>query len=443
MREEWGSRHGFILATIGAAVGIGNVWRFSYIAGQNGGAAFLLVYVGAVVLIGLPIVLAELALGRQGRGDAVAAFARPGDRSPWRHVGWIGVVGACVILSYYAVIAGWALKYFAGAATGGLWHAAVGGSGAYFAAFIADTGEPVVWQFAMLAASAYVVAGGVRQGIENLNRWLMPLLALIILALAGFAMTLENAAAGLRFLFAPDWSVLSKADVYIAALGQAFFSLGVGMAVFVTYGGYIPRHFPLPVSAATIAIGDSLFAIVAGMAIFPAVFAFGIDPTSGPELAFVTLPQVFLHMPAGTVLGALFFFLLAAAALTSMVALLEVPVAVAVQRFGARRWRATGILAIAIFILGLPSAMSFGPLADYRIAGHGILDAVDAAVSNLLLPGGGVLIALYVGWRTEKAAILDEAELGSGPLALCWLWLMRLAVPLAIASILMRAAGDL
>jgi len=442
-REQWGSRHGFVLATIGAAVGLGNIWRFSYVAGENGGAVFLLIYLVCVILVGLPLVIAELSLGRRAQGDAVAAFEVVDKDGPWRFLGWIGVAGAVLILSYYAVIAGWALKYFSGAATGSLWHTAEGGFGTFFTGFIADPGEPVGWQAAMLAASAFVVAGGVQQGIERINRWLMPILAIIITALAIYALSLPNASAGAAFLFAPDWSALTRPSVYIAALGQAFFSLGIGMAIFVTYGSYMPRAFSLPTSAVAITFGDALFAIIAGLAIFPAVFSFGVDPTAGPELAFITLPQIFLAMPGGTVTGAVFFLLLSMAAFTSMVALLEVPVALAVHRLRLRRWTAAAVIGATVFVIGLPSAMSFGLLAHIEIGGHAILDAIDAAVSNFLLPTGGVLVALFLGWRVRQAVALGEADLTGKRIGLVWLWLLRLLVPVTILAILLQSASTL
>jgi neurotransmitter:Na+ symporter, NSS family len=442
-QEQWGSRRGFVLATIGAAVGLGNIWRFSYVAGENGGAVFLFIYLVCILVVGLPLVIAELALGRRAQGDAVSAFALADDGGPWRYLGWVSVVGAILILSYYAVIAGWALKYFAGAATGSLWTTAETGFGAFFRTFIADHAEPMAWQAAMLAAATFTVAGGVQRGIERINRWLMPGLAVIIAVLAGYALTLPNSGAGVRFLFAPDWSVLDQPDVYVAALGQAFFSLGIGMAVFVTYGSYMPRTFSLARAAAAIAFGDALFAIVAGLAIFPAVFAFGVDPTAGPELAFITLPQVFLVMPGGWMVGAIFFLLLSAAAFTSMVALLEVPVAVAVHRMRLRRWSASAIVGAVVFAAGLPSAMSFGPLAHIQIGRHGILDAIDAGVSNFLLPIGGVLVALLVGWRMKAAHSLRESDLAGTRLGLVWLWLLRVVVPVTIFAILLQSASTL
>lgn len=442
-REQWSTYSGFVLATIGSAVGLGNIWRFSYVAGENGGAAFLFLYLVYVITIGLPLVIAELTLGRRAQGDAIAGFEASGPRSSWRYAGALSGVGAILILSYYSVIAGWALKYLIGAAFGPLWDQAAQGYGQYFRTFISRTGEPVIWQILMLGASVAVVAAGVRAGIETVNRWLMPLLALIVVGLAGYSVTMPGSAAGVIFLFAPDWSAIGRAEVHAAALGQAFFSLGIGMAVLLTYGSYMPRGFRLPRSALAIIIGDTGFAIISGLAIFPAVFAFGIDPSSGPELAFITLPQIFLQMPGGAWLGVAFFFLLSAAALTSMVSLLEVPVSMAVQRLGATRRNAVMVIGAITLALGLPSALSFGLLADIRIGRHGILDAADAVVSNYLLPFGGILIALFVGWKLKMGEALSESELGQGWLGLVWLWLLRVLAPLTLTTILLRSATAL
>jgi neurotransmitter:Na+ symporter, NSS family len=439
MREQWGSKTGFVLATIGAAVGLGNIWRFSYIAGENGGAVFLLIYFVFVLLIGLPLVIAEMALGRRGQGNAVAAFEVDARDDMWRRAGWIGVVGAALILSYYSVIAGWALKYFYGAATGGLWHTAAGGFGSYFERFIGATGEPVFWQACMLVTAAIVVAAGVKGGIERISLLLMPLLALIVIMLAAFALTLPNSDKGVSFLFAPDWTALTRPSVYLNALGQAFFSLGIGMAVFITYGSYLGRETRIPGAAATIAIGDTVFALVAGLAIFPAVFALGGDPAAGPRLAFITFPQVLLQMPGGTWFGMIFFLLLSAAAVTSMMALLEVPVAVVTDRLGWSRPRAVIIITSVIFILGLPSAMSYGVLSSVQLGGLPILDAIDHAVSNFVLPICGLSVALFVGWRLSPAVATAAANLQHSAAGPVWLWLLRLGVPLTITVILLRS----
>ena len=439
VREEWGSHHGFTLAAIGSAAGLGNIWRFSYVAGENGGAVFLLLYVLSVALVGLPLIIAELSMGRRGKGDAVAAFSTDG--RGWPFVGWLCIGGATVILSYYSVIAGWALKYFSGAVIGTLWRNGGESYGSYFERFIANMGEPVIWQGVMLAATVVVISGGIQGGIELFNRWLMPLLAVLVIALAGYSLTLENASKGLTFLFSPDWSALARPKVYVAALGQAFFSLGVGMAIFATYGSYMPRGFSLPGCALVTVTGDTLFAVAAGLAIFPAVFAFGIDPAAGPELAFVTLPQLFLKMPGGLVVGAVFFFLLSAAALTSMVSLLEVPVAAVIHRRSWGRKRTAWAMGALIFVIGLPSALSQGMLKHLTIGGKDILSAIDAAVSNLLLPVGGILIAIFVGWHVNRATTLDSAGFAPRRLGRAWLWLLRFMVPLAVLLVLFQSLG--
>ncbi len=442
-REQWGSRHGFILATIGGAVGIGNIWRFSYVAGENGGAVFLIIYLSFVLLIGLPLMIAELSVGRQAQGDAVAGFENDRKSSFWPMAGWLGIAAAFLLLTYYSVIAGWVLKYFVGATTGALWEAAGAGFGGYFSRFIANQGEPLAWQLAAVAIAISIVAGGVQRGIELANRVLIPVLAIIVISLAAYALNLSGASDGVKFLFVPDWSAFSEPGVYLAALGQAFFSLGVGMAVFVTYGGYMPRTFSIPVSAGLIAAGDTLFAIIAGLAIFPAIFALGGEPAAGPELAFIVLPQIFLKMPAGALIGVIFFFLLAAAAVTSMVALLEVPVASLIHRFGVRRWLASACIGTIVFLLGLPSALSYGALSHIKIGTHGLLDAIDFGVSNFLFPTVGFLTALYVGWHLKRDYALFEADLFGHRIGTLWLWLLRVLVPITIVGILLNSAAAL
>lgn len=442
-REQWGSGTGFVLATIGSAVGLGNIWRFAYVAGENGGGAFLMVYVLSVLLVGAPIVIAEMALGRQAGGDAAAASERAAPRSRWPLAGWLGIVGSCLILSYYAVIAGWALKYFAGSVLGTLWRTAGTDYGGYYARFIANPGEPIAWQMAMLAAAMLVVTGGVQRGIEAVNRYLMPMLAVFVVGLAVYSATLPGAGAGWRFLLAPDWSALTDPHVIIAALGQAFFSLGVGMAVYITYASYMSPHTRIPVNGGAVILGDTLFAIVAGLAIFPAVFAFGMSPEAGPKLAFITLPQIFLAMPAGKAIAALFFLLLSAAALTSMVSLLEVPVAAVVHRTPLKRWGAVLVVGLTVFVIGIPLAMSYGVFADLQVGGRGLLDALDQTVSNYLLPVAGLMVALFVGWRWGQRNALTAADLYGSAIGTAWLWLLRVVAPLVIGVILLNALVEM
>lgn len=443
-REQWSTRLGFLLATLGAAIGLGNIWRFAYVAGDNGGGAFLVVYLLAVALVGIPLFLAELAIGRHGRGDVVQAFERIAPRHPLRFIGHVTLLAAALILSYYSVIAGWTLRYMAEYVVGLAVGLPGGEPGLRFRQFIEDPLQPVIWHLAFMALTLLVVLGGVKRGIEATNRVLMPLLAVIVVGLAIYALTLPGAMAGVRFLLAPDWSALTNPRVYLAALGQAFFSLGLAMGVLATYGSYMSRAQNLPPATVTIAAGDTLFAVVAGLAIFPAVFAFGLAPAQGPVLAFVVLPEVFAGMTGGTVVGAAFFVLLSGAALTSAVSLLEVPVAYVERRCGVTRRRAAVIVAAGIFVLGIPSALGFGPWSGVSLFGRGILDMVDAAVSNFVLPLVGLATAVLAGWVWDRRSALEEADLRPDRAwARLWLVALRYGVPLVIVLILLGLIGAL
>jgi len=432
--ENWSGRAGFILAALGGAIGIGNVWRFAYVAGDNGGGAFLLVYVACVLLIGLPLLLSELVLGSRARADVIEAFSHPHAARAWRACGVLAALVAFVILSYYSVIAGWVCKYFVDYAIGA--HPAASGAApeSSFREFVSDPLQPLLWHALFMAVTAAVVAAGVEKGIERASRVLMPVLGVLILLLAGYALSLPNAAKGLAFLFAPDWSALATPKLYLAALGQAFFSLGVGMGVIITYAGYLRSHERLAVSAVAIAAGDTLFAIAAGIAIFPIVFSFGMDPAYGPALAFVTLPQVFALMPGGAWFGVAFFFLLSAAALTSAVSLLEVPVAIARHRGWPRAGMAV-LLASLAFLAGVPSSLGTGPLGDVRIGGRGILEAVDFVAADLFLPVVGTAVVLFAGWGLPRTAALGICGL-SLRMARAWLFAVRYLVPAAMVVIL-------
>ncbi len=443
MQEQWQSRLGFILATVGAAVGLGSIWRFAYVTGENGGAAFLIVYTAMILLIGIPLVIAELAIGRRGAADAVTALEGATPSGRWRWLGGLGVIAAGAILTYYAVIAGWSARYFAHSFGGALWAVETNSYGAHLAAFIADGTAVVFWQGVMMVITAVIVASGVNAGIERLNMWLMPLLGIIVVALAIYSISLPGSGRGIAFLFAPDWSAFAKPALYLNALGQAFFSIGIGMAVFVTYGSYLGSGTRIPAAAAIIVVIDTLFSVVAGLAVFPAVFAFGGDPAAGPGLAFVTFPQILQQMPAGRVVAPLFFFLLSAAALASMISLLETCVAYAIHRRGTGRLTATVAMTVVIFALGLPSALGHGAVPWLTLAGKPILDIVDQGISNFALPVSGLLIAILVGWGLEKRRALADADLQGSALGGIWLWLIRVVAPVMIAIILVRSIGVL
>jgi len=428
--DVWTGRAGFILAAIGSAIGLGNIWRFSYVTGENGGAVFLLVYGLCVLLIGLPVLLAEFVLGSRARGDVLLAFSHPRVSRAWRAAGVLAALVAFLILSYYSVIAGWGCRYFVSYVNGtspGLPREALPDA---FRDFVADPWQPALWHALFMTLTTLVVAAGVARGIERASRILMPVLAAMVILLAGYALSLPGASRGLAFLFTPDWSALATVRLYLAALGQALFSLGVAMGVMITYAGYIRTRERLAASAAAVALGDTLFAIVAGMAIFPIVFAFGMDPAYGPALAFVTLPQVFAIMPGGAWIGIAFFFLLSAAALTSAVSLLEVPVAIA-TRLGLPRAAAAAVIALCAFLAGVPSALGTGLWREVSIAGRGILEAVDFLAADLFLPVVGIAVVLFTGWALPR----EQALTGSGlppVLARAWLAVVRYVAPVAM-----------
>jgi NSS family neurotransmitter:Na+ symporter len=437
-RAQWRSRRGFVLAALGAAIGIGNIWRFSYVAGENGGGAFLLVYLGAVLVVGLPMLLGELALGRAARREAASAFAQLGRGWAWRQVGLFGVAASFVVLTYYGLISGWAVKYFFDFA---MWAqpAPAGSSLAYFQAFTADALQPLAWHAAAVALAIAIVAGGIERGIERACNWLMPALALIVVALAAHSLTLPDAWTGLAYLFAPDWQAFARPQLYLAALGQAFFSLGLAMGVLVTYGSYIPERIPLPAAALTIALGDTLFAVVAAVIIFPAVFSFGMSPAQGPSLAFVVLPEIFSRMTAGHAVGLAFFGLLVVAAMTSLIALIEICVAYVNERWGIGRAAAIALVACASFALGVPSSFGFGLWSRFRVAGMPILDVVDFAASNVLLPVSGLAIAAFIGWHWRAADAAAAVGIRSKLLTRLWRLAMRYAAPVTIVVVMLRA----
>ncbi|TMW73410.1 sodium-dependent transporter [Alteribacter natronophilus] len=434
-REQWATKIGFMLAAMGSAVGLGNIWRFSYVAGENGGAAFLVLYIAIIALIGIPIMMAEFSIGRKAQSDAVGSFQKLAPGRPWVTAGFLGVASAFIILSFYGVVAGWTLKYFVSYLTGGLWSEPAEGYGGFFEGFIMSSAEPVVWQFLFMAITVGVVLMGIKKGIEKANLILMPTLAILLIIMSIYSLTLGGAQEGLSFLFAPDWSVLTEPGIYLAALGQAFFSLSLGMGALITYGSYLSSKERLPGATAGIASMDTVFAIVAGIMIFPAVFAFGIDPAAGPGLVFVILPSVFEAIPLGVVVGLAFFFLLAAAGLSSAISLLEVAVAYFIRKFGWTRKATALIIGGLIFLLGIPSSLSMGVMADFTIFGNVFMDAMEG-LSDIFLPLGGLIIALFVGWGWKKAQSLEASDFGASAIGTIWLFLLRFVAPAAIAVVL-------
>lgn len=434
-RGEFTSRAGFVLAAAGSAVGLGNVWRFPYIAGDNGGGAFLLLYLAMVFTIGLSIMVAELAIGRAARKNPVGAFAQL-KGGGWTAVGYIGVGAGFVILSFYSVVGGWTLAY-TWATLGGLLQSADAASlGRYFSEFTADGGTALFYHGLFMALTVAIVMGGVEKGIERAAKLLMPILLIMLVALCLRAVTLPGAWAGVMFFLLPDWSQVTAATVN-AALSQAFFSLSLGMGALLTYGSYLSRRENLPGVAFWVTSLDTVVALLAGLLILPAVFAFGYDPAAGPGLTFVTLPAIFAEMPAGQLFAPVFFALLALAALTSAVSLLETVVAYFVDEKSRNRKPASAIAGAAIFMLGVPSALSFGLWADAKLFGRGFLELMDYLATNLLLPFGGIALAIFAGWVVTPRMI-EEFSLGRARprLARAWIWILRTAAPAAVIWIL-------
>lgn len=425
---QWSSSIGFLAATVGSAIGLGKVWRFSYLAGENGGAAFIAVYAISVTFVALPLMIGEFALGRAGGSDPTSAFVRISGRRLASLPGWVAVVACCLTLSYYTVVAGWVARYLWLSLFGCLTTVPPEGYAAAFEAFASNPLGPVAWQAVIMATTAGVVAAGVNAGIERLNVAVMPVLAVIIIGLAGYSLSLPGSSRGLAFLFVPDWTVLDRPQVYLAALGQAFFSLGVGYGTMLTYGAYARREYSLPRNATLAAVADTGFAFVAGIAVFGAVFAFGLDPARGPHLAFVTLPHVFSVMPGGAIFAIAFFGLLLAAAMTSAVGFLEVAVAALTGRTRISRKRATWLLAALIFAAGVPTALGTGALGWARIGDKDLLEIYDTVAGEILLPLSTMLFALFAGWIWSRRAAIESAGLGSA-FGTIWICLVRYAVP--------------
>ncbi|MDR2789311.1 MAG: sodium-dependent transporter [Candidatus Accumulibacter sp.] len=444
-KGRWGNRFGFILAATGSAVGLGNIWRFPYLVGKNGGAVFLLVYLLIVFFVGLPILLAELSVGRAARKAPVAIFRALRAHPAWSAIGWLGTItGGFLILSYYNVIGGWTIRYVI-ASMGSLMDAAstAAGSAAFFGAFVGNSGHVVFYQILFMGIVMLIVSGGIEKGIERACKVMMPLLFGILLLLILRSATLPNVWAGFEFYLKPDWSRLSDPGLYLDALGQAFYSLSLGLGIMLTYGSYIGKDERIPSAGVWTAGLDTLVAFLAGLAIVPAVFVMGFKPDAGPSLTFITLPAVFARTPAGMYVSFAFFLFLFFAAVTSAISLFEVAVAFAVERFGLRRPAAIGLMGLIVLLLGGYSALSLSgqPKIEFFGKSKDFLDAMDYLGNDILLPSGAFLLSIFVGWVWLPQA-LGELTNG-GTLAFvwekAWIWSIRFIAPLAIALIFINS----
>jgi NSS family neurotransmitter:Na+ symporter len=437
-RALWASRLGFILAAAGSAVGLGNVWKFPYIAGENGGGAFVLVYLLCIAVVGLPIMMAELMIGRHTRRDAVGAFIHlEGRRSFWLSPGWVSIAAAFIILSYYSVVAGWTLDYvyrsLAGSFSGQPAEAIEG----MFGSLIGDGPRQILWHFIFVLLSLGIVIGGVQKGIERWSKILMPILFVLLFLLFVNGMLSKGAWEGITFMFQPDFHHLTPGSV-LEAMGHAFFTLSLGMAAMITYGSYLSKGEDLLAASLRVVILDTTIALMAGLAIFSVVFSVGMQPAAGPGLVFKTVPVVFSQLPGGHFLAIVFFLLLSFAALTSAISLLEAQVAYLIDERGWNRKRATAFLAGLAFVVGIPTALSYNSLSEWKIIGDRVFfDSVDLIASNYLLPISGLLIALYVGWFWSGTEEKEELIAGgAGWIYPLWHFLIRFVSPVAVAIVL-------
>lgn len=441
-RENWASKLGFMLAAMGSAVGLGNIWRFSYVAGENGGGAFLVIYLASILIIGIPLLLTEVSIGRRAQSDVVGSYQKLAPGKPWFFAGFLGVGSAFLILGFYSVVAGWSLFYLWNYVNGKFFVEPAAGYGATFETFITTSYQPILWHAIFMFITIFIVLVGIKKGIELANKVFMPVLALLLLVLAGYSLSLDGAMEGMKFLFQPDWSVLSDPSVYIAALGQAFFSLSLGVGTMMTYGSYLSKQHKLPGATVGIGIMDTLFAVISGIVIFPAVFAFNIDPSSGPVLVFITLPDIFSQMPVGGLIGILFFLALSLAAISSSISLLEVPVAYFIRAFSWSRRFASFFTGIIMFVLGIGASLGMGIWSGITpIGDRNIMDSMDFIASNIFLPIGGLAMALFIGWHFTKQEAFEATDLQESPLRHAWFMLVRYVAPVLIVIIFLNALG--
>lgn len=443
-RETFGSRIGMLLAMAGSAIGLGNIWRFPYTLGQNGGAAFLLLYVIMLVIICLPVMISEYLLGRRGASNPFRTFDNLAPGSKWHWIGFVAVLASACILSFYCVVGGWSFKYLFEACTGGL-MSYQGSYADFFGAFISNPWKPLLYTLLFLGLTGLIIAFGVRKGIERMSKIMITLLFVIIVLVVIRSLSLPGAGQGVRYMFVPDFSKVT-ANTCVAAMGQAFFSLSIGCGCILTYASYVHKDENIAASSGWIAFFDTSFAVIAGLAIIPAVYAIaqmnGVDPdvSAGPGLVFITLPGVFKSMPLGGVAALLFFLALMLAAITSAISLMEVVVAYVIEELKRSRLHAVLICFLLCGGVGVFCSLSFGPLDGFKLFGLSVFDFFDYITSNIMLPVGGLLLAVFAGWRLKRANYLDELTNGGKLNIPRWLcltiyYLVKFVAPLAILLI--------
>lgn len=396
-RAQFATKIGVLAATVGSAVGLGNIWRFPYETGANGGAAFLLIYIGFVLLIGIPVIAAEFTIGKTGRATATRIFSKLGYSRRWSSIGYLGLLTALLLMGFYTVVSGWTLEYLFASVSGQLTAGDTSQMHIRFDEFTQNSWRPLMWTVVFIIINYIVISRGVEKGIEKVSNILMPLLFLILIVFCIYSLTMPGAAAGLSFFFHPDFSKITSGTV-LSAMGQAFFSLSVGMGVLLTYASYFDRKTNIVRTASLTALLDTLVAVLSGIVIFPAVFTFGMEPSGGPRLVFEVLPSIFNHLPGGTYLGILFFLLLFVASLTSTISITEVMISYLTEERHLSRGRACWICGVATIALASVASLSFGPLKNFTLFGLTFFNFLDFLASNIMLPVCGLLLCIFAGW---------------------------------------------
>ena len=440
------SKIGLIAATVGSAVGLGNIWRFPAETQEGGGAAFLIIYIGCIFILGIPVMLSEFVLGRSGQSDAVGSLRNIGAGKGWQTVGAWAILASYLILSFYMVVSGWALEYFMQSVSGNLFPAE--GStlelGSHFTnkmnEFITDSYSPLISTFIIIGLNIAILIAGVQKGIERLSNIAMPILFIILVILLGVSLSLPGAVDGVSFFLTPDFSKVSTAT-FINAIGQAFFSLSLGMGVLITYASYFPKSTKLTKTAFTVSMLDLFVSVMMGLIIFPAVTSFGLAGESlrGATLVFVTLPEVFANMPATQLWSTLFFLLLTIAAVTSTVSIAEVSIAFICEHFKVKRWKSVLIVLIPLLALSSVCSLSMGPWSHITISGLNIFDFIDTVATNIMLPIGSIFLCIYMGWRVPSKLFLNQLS-NDGKLQSSFyiiaIFIVRYIAPILIASVL-------
>jgi NSS family neurotransmitter:Na+ symporter len=441
---QWSSRWAFVLAAAGSAVGLGNIWKFPYITGANGGGAFVLVYLVCIALIGIPIMMAEVMIGRRGRqspiNTMISLSEEAGRSRYWSMLGWSGVIAGFLILSYYSVIAGWALAYVFRSAIGLFAGASADQVGGIFKDFLASPERLLAWHTIFMVMTMVVVGRGVRSGLEQAVRFMMPALFILLVIMVGYAMSTDAFAKGLAFLFEPDFSKLTRSGVLIA-MGHAFFTLSLGMGAIMIYGSYMPEQVSIAKTTFLIAGADTVVALMAGMAIFPIVFANHLEPSAGPGLIFVTLPVAFAQMPAGSLFGTIFFVLVVFAAWTSSISLIEPAVTWLVENHGMRRITACLWSGLITWALGIGTVLSFNVWSEDKLFGKTFFDLLDYLTANIMLPLGGLFIAVFAAWVMRDADVREELAIVNRIGYRMWRFLVRYVTPVCVVIVFLNAIG--